>query len=59
MADVFVAYAREDQEFVRKLQDALEEHDRNIWIDWQDIPSKLTGGRRFVAASIAPTASSS
>jgi hypothetical protein len=38
MADVFISYAREDQEFVRKLQDALEEQDRDTWIDWKDIP---------------------
>jgi hypothetical protein len=38
MADVFISYAREDQDFVRKLQDALEEHNRNTWIDWKDIP---------------------
>jgi len=38
MADVFISYAREDQDFVRKLQDALEEHKRNTWVDWKDIP---------------------
>jgi hypothetical protein len=38
MADVFISYAREDQQFVRKLQDALEEHNRKTWIDWKDIP---------------------
>ncbi len=38
MADVFISYAREDQEFVRELQEALEERDRNTWIDWKDIP---------------------
>src|SRR5215217_2034767 len=38
MADVFISYAREDQQFVRKLQDALEDHKRNTWVDWKDIP---------------------
>src|SRR5215211_5284121 len=38
MADIFISYAREDQEFVRKLQDALEDHNRKTWIDWKDIP---------------------
>src|SRR5215203_618922 len=38
MADVFISYAREDQDFVRRLQKALEEHHRNTWIDWKDIP---------------------
>src|SRR5829696_8967167 len=38
MADVFISYAREDQQFVRRLQNALEEHNRETWIDWKDIP---------------------
>jgi hypothetical protein len=38
MADVFISYAREDQDFVRKLQKALEEHHRKTWVDWKDIP---------------------
>jgi TIR domain len=38
MADIFISYAREDQQFVLRLQEALEEHNRNTWIDWKDIP---------------------
>jgi WD40 repeat protein len=38
MADIFISYAREDQDFVRRLQDALEAHNRKTWIDWKDIP---------------------
>jgi WD40 repeat protein len=38
MADVFISYAREDQDFVRKLQNALEERNRNSWIDLENIP---------------------
>jgi TIR domain len=38
MADVFISYAREDQNVVRKLQEALEEHKRKTWVDWKDIP---------------------
>jgi len=38
MADVFISYAREDQDFVLKLQDALEAHNRNTWLDWKSIP---------------------
>jgi WD40 repeat protein len=37
MADVFISYAREDQEFVRRLVAALEDRGREAWIDWQDI----------------------
>src|SRR3712207_1350032 len=38
MADVFISYAREDEKFVRKLRDRLEEHKRHTWIDFEDIP---------------------
>ncbi|HEY9623041.1 MAG TPA: TIR domain-containing protein [Crinalium sp.] len=38
MADVFISYSRKDKDFVRKLNDALAESDRNTWVDWQDIP---------------------
>ena len=36
--DVFVSYSRNDQEFVRRLHDALTEHGRECWVDWEDIP---------------------
>jgi hypothetical protein len=38
MADVYISYAREDQDFVRKLQEALQERDHTTSIDWKDIP---------------------
>ena len=38
MADVFISYAREDQDFARELHEALEKHKRDTWIDWKDIP---------------------
>ncbi len=38
MTDIFVSYAREDKNFVHDLHDAIEEHDREVWVDWQDIP---------------------
>jgi len=38
MADVFISYAHEDEEFVRKLRDRLEERKRKAWIDDYDIP---------------------
>src|SRR3712207_2266059 len=50
MADVFISYAREDQEFVRKLQEALEEHDRNRWIEWKDIPLTAKWKEEVVSA---------
>src|SRR5215216_5141363 len=38
MADVFISYAHEDQDFVRELHEALEKLNRDTWIDWKDIP---------------------
>lgn len=38
MADVFISYAREDQDFVRQLHQALAQSNRETWVDWQDIP---------------------
>lgn len=38
MADVFISYAREDQDFVRQLHQALAQRNRETWVDWQDIP---------------------
>jgi hypothetical protein len=57
MADVFISYAREDQQFVRKLQDALEAHNRNTWIDWKDVPLTAKWRKRFSQPSIKPTPS--
>ena len=38
MADVFVSYARMDQDFVRGLTQELESTGRDVWVDVQDIP---------------------
>ena len=38
MADVFISYAHEDQDFVRELHEALGKLNRDTWIDWKDIP---------------------
>jgi hypothetical protein len=35
--DVFVSYARTDQEFVRRLVKRLTLRGREVWIDWEDI----------------------
>ena len=34
----FISYAREDADFVRRLQEALEERGRGAWVDWKEIP---------------------
>jgi WD40 repeat protein len=38
MADIFISYSRKDGEFVRRLQDALSQQKRDVWVDWKDIP---------------------
>lgn len=38
MTDVFISYSRKDKEFVRKLHTSLEEHERDAWVDWENIP---------------------
>lgn len=38
MTDVFISYSRKDKDFVRRLHDALAAHDRDTWVDWEDIP---------------------
>jgi len=35
----FISYAREDQDFVRKLYDALLKRGRDAWVDWEIFPS--------------------
>jgi WD40 repeat protein len=38
MADVFISYSRKDKSFVQALHTALGKQNREVWIDWQDIP---------------------
>ena len=37
-SDVFVSYRRKDVEFVKQLVDALRQANKEVWIDWEDIP---------------------
>ncbi|MCW0212415.1 MAG: toll/interleukin-1 receptor domain-containing protein [Pseudonocardia sp.] len=37
-SDVFVSYAREDQDFARELVGRLSASRHEVWVDWQDIP---------------------
>jgi hypothetical protein len=36
--DVFISYSRDDDAFVRRLYDALNEKERRAWVDWKGIP---------------------
>ena len=38
MPDVFISYSRKDKEFVQRLDKALKDTNRDIWVDWEDIP---------------------
>jgi WD40 repeat protein len=38
MSDVFISYSRKDKDFVAQLQDALNRHEREAWLDTKDIP---------------------
>lgn len=41
-SDVFVSYRRKNVEFVKQLVDELRAADREVWIDWEDIPPGST-----------------
>lgn len=36
--DVFISYSRKDGAFVSRLHRALTDRDRDVWVDWEDIP---------------------
>lgn len=38
VASVFISYSRKDQDFVRKLYDALKAAGRDAWVDFEGIP---------------------
>ena len=35
---VFISYAHEEKDFVRKFHDRLIKENLDVWVDWQDIP---------------------
>jgi WD40 repeat protein len=38
MTDAFISYSRRDKEFVQRLHERLAGQQRQIWVDWEDIP---------------------
>jgi hypothetical protein len=38
MPDVFISYSRKDKDFAEKLVKSFESHNRDVWIDFEDIP---------------------
>ncbi len=39
MSDVMISYSRRDKPFVERLDHALRATGREIWVDWEDIPT--------------------
>jgi hypothetical protein len=39
MTDVFISYSRKDGEFMRYLHSKLKDAERDVWVDWEDIPA--------------------
>lgn len=50
MADVFISYSRRDSDFVRRLHAALSAQQRDVWVDWEDIPLTANWWREICAA---------
>lgn len=38
LSDVFISYAHEDRDFVKRLETRLKQDGREVWVDWEDIP---------------------
>lgn len=39
MSDVFISYSRKDSQFTQRLNTALVDDQRLVWVDWQGIPA--------------------
>lgn len=37
-AQVFVSYSRKNIDFAKRLVESLSKNDRDVWVDWEDIP---------------------
>ncbi|MGB7341078.1 MAG: TIR domain-containing protein [Phototrophicaceae bacterium] len=42
-SDVFVSYRRIDVDFVKQVVDALQAKNKEVWVDWEDIPPGSVG----------------
>ncbi|MDX1991054.1 MAG: TIR domain-containing protein [bacterium] len=38
MSDAFISYSRRDKQFVQRLRDSFQTLNRDVWVDWEDIP---------------------
>ena len=48
MAGVFVSCSRKDIEFTQRIHQELESRNRELWVDWQDIPPLPNGWMKFM-----------
>ena len=51
-SDVFVSYRRKDVAFVKRLSEALGKRQREVWLDWSDIPPGVNNFTREIEAGI-------
>jgi len=56
VADLFVSYSRTDADAVRRLCDALVAQQREVWVDWRDIPPTAQWRNEILAAIDAASA---
>ena len=59
MSDVFISYSRKDSDFVRQLHNALAVLDRDVWVDWEDIPLTADWWREICTGIANPPAARS
>jgi hypothetical protein len=55
--DVFVSYSR-DEDFVRRLDEALQERGKVVWVDWEEIPPTADWRARIFEGILAARANS-
>ena len=41
MSSIFLSYSRTDSAAAQRIHAALGERDRDVWIDWEDIPPSV------------------
>lgn len=52
ISDVFISYRRKDIEFVKKLSAAFTDQQREVWVDWEDIPPGASDFTREIGMGI-------
>ncbi|MGD8594935.1 MAG: TIR domain-containing protein [Gammaproteobacteria bacterium] len=50
MNEIFISYARENKDFVRRLYDALNQAEHKSWVDWEGIPPSAEWFREISSA---------